>query len=301
MVPSRAGSNGRSTGIGPPVPVPQKKKLAKPGEHLLNSQYCFWYMRRGGGERKPSGPTDYEKSIKQIGEFATVEGFWQLYNHLVRPNEVPHTTDYHLFKSGIKPIWEDPANKMGGKWIVRLRKGIASRYWEAALLAIIGEDIDVGNEICGAVISVRYSEDIIAVWNRNADNVEAVQKIRDALRKILRVPDFAKVEYKRHDTALQDSSSFRNTNVWRGGGGRENNSYSSRDRESHRDSGRGGRPSNLPAWASDDVSNRTGDRSKRDEREGMSMSSRNMSRDQGSGMRSTGIGSDSRENVGRRW
>lgn len=29
---------------------------------------------------------------------------------------------------GIKPIWEDPANKRGGKWIVRLRKGLASRF-----------------------------------------------------------------------------------------------------------------------------------------------------------------------------
>lgn len=38
--------------------------------------------------------------------------------------------DYHLFKSGIKPMWEDSANRRGGKWMVRLRKGIASRYWE---------------------------------------------------------------------------------------------------------------------------------------------------------------------------
>ena len=44
------------------------------------------------------------------------------------------------------------------------------RYWEELLLAIIGEQFDVGNEICGAVISIRYSEDIIYLWNRTADN-----------------------------------------------------------------------------------------------------------------------------------
>lgn len=27
-------------------------------------------------------------------------------------------------------MWEDSANRRGGKWMVRLRKGIASRYWE---------------------------------------------------------------------------------------------------------------------------------------------------------------------------
>lgn len=48
--------------------------------------------------------TEYEKSIKKIGGFTTVEGFWQLYNHLVRPNDVPHTTDYHLFREG-KRLW----------------------------------------------------------------------------------------------------------------------------------------------------------------------------------------------------
>lgn len=38
--------------------------------------------------------------------------------------------DYHLFKTDIKPMWEDPANRKGGKWMIRVRKGIASRYWE---------------------------------------------------------------------------------------------------------------------------------------------------------------------------
>ena len=46
------------------------------------------------------------------------------------------------------------------------------------MLAIVGEQFDVGNEICGAVISVRYNEDIISLWNRNADNNEACHRIR---------------------------------------------------------------------------------------------------------------------------
>ena len=49
---------------------------------------------------------------------------------MIRANDLPHTSDYHLFKKGIKPMWEDDANRWGGKWIVRLKKGLASRYWE---------------------------------------------------------------------------------------------------------------------------------------------------------------------------
>ena len=88
------------------------------------------------------------------------------------------TTDFHLFKEGISPTWEDAQNKSGGKWMLKLKKGIASRYWEDVLLAVIGEQFDVGPEICGAVLSVRSNEDIISVWNKTADSNEAVNKIR---------------------------------------------------------------------------------------------------------------------------
>ncbi|CAI5720529.1 unnamed protein product [Hyaloperonospora brassicae] len=182
-------------------------------ESPIQNTYSFWYIKRNTGNKAVS--ESYEKSIKGLGNFKTVQDFWKIYNHLVRPNDLPNTMDYHLFKTGIKPMWEDPANRRGGKWMVRLRKGIASRYWEDLVLAIVGEQFDVGNEICGAVISVRYNEDIISLWNRNADNNEACHRIRDTMRKVLNLPQFVALEYKRHDTSLNDNSSFRNTTLWR--------------------------------------------------------------------------------------
>lgn len=53
-----------------------------------------------------------------------------MYSHLKRPHELPNVSDYHLFKQGVRPVWEDSININGGKWIVRLKKGLASRYWE---------------------------------------------------------------------------------------------------------------------------------------------------------------------------
>ncbi|CAM9719911.1 unnamed protein product, partial [Chrysoparadoxa australica] len=121
---------------------------------------------------------------------------------MVRPDDVPPGTDFHLFKDGIKPAWEDGNNARGGQWVLRLQKGLSGRCWEEVLLAIIGEQFDVGNEICGAVVSVRYSEDIIYVWNRNADNKEATDKIRDLLRRILALPQFIGLEYRKHQDSL---------------------------------------------------------------------------------------------------
>lgn len=51
---------------------------------------------------------------------------------------------------------QDEANQKGGKWIVRLRKGLVSRCWENLVLAILGEQFMVGEEICGAVVSIRF-------------------------------------------------------------------------------------------------------------------------------------------------
>lgn len=75
-------------------------------------------------------------------------------------------------------MWEDAANIQGGKWIVRVKKGLASRYWENLVMAIIGDQFDVQDEICGAVLSIRNSEDIISVWNKTSANGRINLKIR---------------------------------------------------------------------------------------------------------------------------
>lgn len=42
------------------------------------------------------------------------------------------------------------------------------------LLAMIGEQFDEGEEICGVVVSVRRAQDKIAIWTKTASN-EAAQ------------------------------------------------------------------------------------------------------------------------------
>lgn len=46
------------------------------------------------------------------------------------------------------------------------------------LFAIIGEQFDVGDEICGVVISIRFQDDVISVWNKSSQNQEAKLRIQ---------------------------------------------------------------------------------------------------------------------------
>ncbi|KAG8649855.1 hypothetical protein MANES_08G145200v8 [Manihot esculenta] len=139
----------------------------KAGLHPLKHKFVFWYTRRTPGVRTQ---TSYEDNIKKIVEFSTVEGFWVCYCHLARPSSLPSPTDLHLFKEGIRPLWEDSANSNGGKWIIRFKKVVSGRFWEDMVLALVGDQLDYGDNICGAVLSIRFNEDILSVWNRNSSD-----------------------------------------------------------------------------------------------------------------------------------
>ncbi|XP_039289873.1 eukaryotic translation initiation factor 4E type 2 isoform X3 [Nilaparvata lugens] len=182
------------------------------GDHKLQYNYWLWYSCRPPG--KQTVVQSYDQHLKLIGRFGSVEQFWAIYSHLVRPSELQSHSDFHLFKVGIKPMWEDEANKKGGKWIVRLRKGLASRCWENLVLAMLGEQFMVGQEICGAVVSIRFQEDIISVWNKTASDQATTARIRDTLRRVLNFPPSTILEYKTHNDSLKDNSSFRNTDVF---------------------------------------------------------------------------------------
>ena len=136
----------------------------------LEYAYSFWFSKRPGkgssaaaaaaaaaaANALASSNINYDANLRLVGTFNTVEKFWLYYSHMCRPHDLNGHADIHLFKDGIRPLWEDDANKNGGKWIVRLKKGLSNRCWENLVLAILGEQFMVGEEICGAVVSIRF-------------------------------------------------------------------------------------------------------------------------------------------------
>ncbi|CAM8980895.1 unnamed protein product [Rhodiola kirilowii] len=157
----------------------------KAGLHPLKHKFVFWYTRKTPGVRPQ---TSYEDNIKKIAEFSTVEAFWVCYCHLARPASLPSSTDLHLFKEGIRPLWEDSANCTGGKWIIRFKKPVSGRFWEDLVLALVGDQLDHGDNICGAVLSIRHNEDLVSVWNRDASDQQVVMALRDTIKRHLKLP-----------------------------------------------------------------------------------------------------------------
>ena len=174
----------------------------------LASEWSFMFYKAQNGKSSEK----YEENIHHLGTFNTIEGFWNIYSHLKRPNDLEPPTDYHLFRNGIRAIWEDEDNVNGGKWIIRLKKGLASYYWERLIIALIGERFPV--DVLGAVVSVRYNEDIISLWNRTGSDQNIRHEICKELSSALKLPQDTKLEYKEHGDAIKDHSSFRNSVVY---------------------------------------------------------------------------------------
>lgn len=132
--------------------------------HPLKDVWSFWYRPPIS---KAHGYIEYENTLHGIATVKTAEDFWRIYSHLKRPSFLPVVSDYHLFKKDIRPIWEDEVNRKGGKWVVRMKKGVADRYWEDLLLSLIGNQFgDAGEDVCGVVLSMRNGEDILSIWTR---------------------------------------------------------------------------------------------------------------------------------------
>ncbi|KAF9348708.1 hypothetical protein BGX34_002285, partial [Mortierella sp. NVP85] len=105
--------------------------------------------------RHGSSNQNYENNLKELGTFSTasVELFARYFNWIEKPHKMEHNTNYHMFKDGIKPMWEDPANANGGRWVINLlnkNTELLDRYWMELAYSLVGEQLDAGDDICGA-------------------------------------------------------------------------------------------------------------------------------------------------------
>ncbi|KZV80908.1 translation initiation factor eIF4e [Exidia glandulosa HHB12029] len=187
----------------PPANAPKDQSASeKSKEHPLQNQWVLYYDTKAKfptTATEPSTPfvpqsTDtgvYEAGLSVIGEFASVEAFCRYFNWLKPPSKLERNSNYHLFKKGIKPMWEDTANANGGRWVLTMRNNpqLLDRCWNWLVFALIGEDLDDGEEICGAVVSLRSKQDRIQLWIRSKDDVEKINSIGKKLIKTLEVSE----------------------------------------------------------------------------------------------------------------
>lgn len=211
-------------------PSGEKRKEYKDGEsitvfhdpdnfnvkHPLMHEWTLWFTK------PPSGKGDnWNELLKEVVTFDSVEEFWGVHNNIAATSELALKSDYHLFKKGVRPEWEDVQNKHGGKWAYQFkdkRQVPIDELWLHVQLAAIGETLegDDDNEVMGVVVNVRKGFYRIGLWTRTvgksgeARSAEKGKEILMAIGKkfkdVLKIRDNELVEFSGHTDSAHSGS-----------------------------------------------------------------------------------------------
>ncbi|EDW33706.1 GL13241 [Drosophila persimilis] len=182
--------------------APGMKMVSSAVKHPLEHTWTLWYLE---SDRSKS----WEELQNEITSFDMVEDFWSLYTHIKPPSQIRLCSDYSLFKKGIQPMWEDEANKFGGRWVIttsRRSKLELDKLWLDVILILIGEAFEHTEEICGAVINMRGKQSKISVWTSNGQNESAIVHIGLKLRETLKLPPL-QMKYQLHKDSMTKQGS----------------------------------------------------------------------------------------------
>ena len=106
----------------------------------------------------------------------------------------------------------------GGKFVLTIPKkdsksGRCDEWWLYTVLAIIGETLDEdGNEVCGAVVSIRGKQDRIALWLKS-NNKGRCSMIGARWKKCLEM-NRTIMKFQEHKAAAASGRSFRNESTF---------------------------------------------------------------------------------------
>ena len=135
-------------------------------------------------------------------------------NNITACSDLAIKSDYHLFKKGVRPEWEDQQNKHGGKWAYQFKdKKLINinELWLHTQLAAIGETLEDenDNEIMGVVINVRKGFYRIGLWTRTTGkggSKETLMKIGTRFKEVLQLPSSEQLEFSGHTDAAHAGS-----------------------------------------------------------------------------------------------
>jgi len=182
------------------------------GKHPLQNRWSMWYFKNDKAK-------DWKSNQRLIASCDTVEDFWALFNHLKPPSGLQAGCDYSFFKEGIEPMWEDPRNIEGGRWLINLQRHQRNvdldMFWQETLLCLIGEIFDpYSDEVLGAVVNIRPKGDKLAIWTADAEKKNQIMNIGKNMKAKLNVPRNMQIEFQAHkDTSSKSGSTTKKKHV----------------------------------------------------------------------------------------
>jgi translation initiation factor 4E len=126
----------------------------------------------------------------------------------------------------VRPEWEDPQNKHGGRWHYTFKNSKANdEVWLSLMLAAIGEMLEdeQDDEVMGVVVNIRKAFWRVGLWTRTAGqppkgkNADAgvdkdeprkrLERIGKKFKDVLQLPQQEQCEFSGHADSAHSGSS----------------------------------------------------------------------------------------------
>ena len=133
-------------------------------DYKLKNRWTFWYHSINDNNWKINS---YHKlySIENIYDYKIIEDSFK--------NNHYYNGMYFIMRNDIKPIWEDPMNRMGGYISFKIYSNDLINKWNYLIKKCIMEDIFIDNNdyINGISISPKKEFNILKIWlNKDISN-----------------------------------------------------------------------------------------------------------------------------------
>ena len=184
--------------------------------------WAVWYDKHTENTTTPSACQNQLYLLHE--DVADIATFYRVYNnypwHKIRMRD-----SVHIFRKGVRPVWEDPENAQGGCWMFRVPKSKAQAFFhEMAVLCLANEFqavVEKGmycitlfhvlyiriyrrcmhgrilmslehDHVLGISMTVRFNSHLISIWNKLGSNDRSIKALeRTAINRLspeLRLP-----------------------------------------------------------------------------------------------------------------
>lgn len=126
-------------------------------KHKLNCTWYIWYHHQ-----KNNWKLD---SYKKIFKINTIESFWQFSNNIDIIGGI-NSQHYFMMRENVTPIWEDPKNKNGGCWSIKIPMEKSYELWIKLSMYLIGETITNDDFLVNgiSICPKNTSTSVVKIW-----------------------------------------------------------------------------------------------------------------------------------------
>jgi len=151
---------------------------------VLRDKWTMWLSSPASvGEKDVA---TYMSELQEASIFSTIPQFCEVWNKAYLEGNPPYSKIV-VFKKGIKPVWEDPDNCKGGRFVIR---GSTLEETLAIFLVLTVRVMTARlqgdyNDLCGVILHAKTSDQLwIQLWNRDATDYEQIHRFKRYLNKL---------------------------------------------------------------------------------------------------------------------